>query len=70
MSDIQMSETQPITPESVKPENELPAQPSKPKSKLTWWIVGGIVAVLIVGAIGAFGGYYSGIETRKVNREK
>lgn len=76
MSDIQMNETQPITPESPRPENETqpismePVNPgneqsSMPRKKSRWWIVGGIVAVLVVGAIGAFGGYLSGIEMRK-----
>jgi hypothetical protein len=69
MSDNQLSETQPVTPEPVKPENELSEQPYAPKSKLTWWIVGGIVTVLIVGAIGAFAGYYSGIANRQATEK-
>lgn len=65
MSDTQMNETQPVTPAPAAPVDETQQKPSKPKRKFNWWIVGGIFAVLIIGAVGATAGYYSGIENRK-----
>ena len=56
MSDQNLAETQPTTPE----------EPPARKKSTTWaWIVGGLLAVVLVAAAGGLGGYYAGIGDRK-----
>ncbi len=65
MSDNSMNETQPVNPVPVKPGNETPT-PAKPRKQgVKWWVVGGIVGVLLITAFGGLGGYYSGIANRR-----
>ena len=65
MLDDPMNETQPVNPVPVQPDNETSAPPAPHKTGLKWWVVGGVIAVLLITAFGALGGYYSGIATRK-----
>ena len=40
--------------------------PTKPRKQgVKWWVVGGIVGVLLITAFGGLGGYYSGIANRR-----
>lgn len=64
MSDKPLNETQPVTPVPEKPEGVNNGLSKPKKTSLRWWIIGGIVAVLIIGGIGAFAGYSAGISNR------
>lgn len=67
MTDQNNDQTQPVTPvnpEETSPDSTVQPQPKK-KSTLWQWIVGGFLAVVIIGGLGALAGYYSGIEIRK-----
>ncbi len=65
MSDNSMNETQPVNPVPVKPDNAIPPMAKPGKKGVKWWLIGGIVGVLLITAFGALGGYYSGIANRQ-----
>jgi tetratricopeptide (TPR) repeat protein len=64
MSETNLEETQPTSPDA---QQETPVEPVKsPKKGGAWkWIVGGLLAVILIGAAGAMGGYYAGIADRQ-----
>lgn len=64
MSEQNIEETQPTTPEINQESNPNPA-PAPKKSKNWTWIVGGLLAIILIGAAGALGGYYAGIADRQ-----
>ena len=67
MNDQNIEHTQPSTPVPSEETQQVtpPTPPSKKKSTLWQWIVGGLLTVIIIGGLGALAGYYSGIEIRK-----
>jgi hypothetical protein len=65
MLDDQMNDTQPVNPVPDLPDNDKTTSTVQPKRGQKWWVVGGIVAVLVITALGALGGYFSGIANRK-----
>ena len=65
MLDDQMNETQPVNPVPDLPDNETTTTTVLQKHGQKWWVVGGIIAVLVITAMGALGGYFSGIANRK-----
>ncbi len=65
MLDDQMNETQPVNPVPDLPDNETTTTTVLQKHGQKWWVVGGIIAVLVITAIGGLGGYFSGIANRK-----
>ena len=65
MVDDPMNETQPVNPVPDQPDNESTTTIVPRKGGQKWWVIGGIIAVLVITAIGALGGYFSGIANRK-----
>jgi len=63
MSDQNLEQTQPSSPEPVQ---ELPVKSAPPakKGKIWKWILGGLLAVIVVSAAGGLGGYYAGLGDR------
>jgi tetratricopeptide (TPR) repeat protein len=64
MSDKIIDETQPVVPApQQEPEKSSDSKPQKGK---TWlWILGGLLAILLIAATGGAGGYYAGISDRQ-----
>ena len=52
MLDDQMNETQPVNPVPDLPDNETTTTTVLQKHGQKWWVVGGIIAVLVITAIG------------------
>lgn len=67
MSDQNLDQTQPaaVPPAEDKKQETPTSGEKKPKSRTWQWIVGGILAMIIIGGLGALAGYYAGIENRK-----
>ena len=64
MSDQNLEETQPTIPESS--QESAPIETGLKKKSKTWvWIVGGLLAILLIAGAGGLGGYYAGISDRK-----
>lgn len=63
MSDQNLEQTQPSSPEPVQ---ELPANPTAPakKGKVMKWILGGLLAIILVSAAGGLVGYQAGMNDR------
>jgi tetratricopeptide (TPR) repeat protein len=63
MSDQNLAQTQPSSPEPVQEAPVYPAPPAK-KGRIWAWILGGLGAIILIALAGGLGGYYAGLSDR------